>query len=800
MSASPVRTETTISTDSMDRMDRMDDPSHLYVIKRNGRKEPMHFDKITKRLKGLLFGKLANHSYIVPEVITQKIVSQLVPGITTSQIDELAADTCAYMGSRHPDYAILAARILVSNLHKNTLNSFARTVELIHRDDNYFDPKFYEFVMQNAAILDNAIMHAHDYDYDFFAIKTLIDAYLLKTIQDTRIAERPQYMLMRIAVALNLDSVQNAIETYNLLSERKYIHATPTLYHAGKHNGQLASCFLAQIPHDSIESMYNTNVQCAKISKHAGGIGLAIHKIRGRGALIKSSRGKSNGIIPMLRVYNETARHCDQGGGRRKGGFSIYLEPWHSDIFEFLALRKNNGAEHERCRDLFTALWIPDLFMKRVKNREMWSLFDNAMGLADVYGAEFEKLYKSYEEKGLYVKQVPAESVWKAIIESQQQTGTPYILFKDASNEKSNHKHLGTIQSSNLCCEIMEYTSENEIAVCNLASINYPAFVTEDGQFDFVELARVARIIIRNLNRVIHTTYYPVPEARHSNMRHKPIGLGDMGLADVFQKLRMPYESEDARQLNRDIAECMYFACMDESCNLAMNDASLVYPSFKGSPASQGILQFDMWGVTPSNKFGDFGMLKEKIMTHGLANSLVRALMPTATTAQIMGSNESFEPFSSNLYVRQTKAGNFIVMNKYLVNDLQKISMWNQNVIDQLMKNYGSIQNIDGIPQDIKNLYKIVWEIPKRAEIDMSADRGPFVCQSQSLNIHTKDVSYDNMTRILFYGWSRGLKTAMYYLRTKAATEAIQFTLPLKGNDGEGGPVCSRESNCTSCQ
>ena len=1129
----------------------------MYVVNRNGNKEKWQFDKITSRLNSLAWDL-----NVIPELVTQKITASIRPDIKTSEIDELAAQTAAFMGLKHPDYATLAGRILVSNLHKEIPYTFSECVQMIEQyqeqeytcqcDDSkrnisakcihcdkpwtispFFSPEFLTCICTHKDIFDNAIDRQRDFDYDYFGMLTLLKAYLLSigTDNNKKIMECPQYMLMRVAVALYLDDPDKAISTYKLLSNRKYIHASPTLFHAGQYHGQLASCFLLQIPEDALENIYDVVKQCAMISKHSGGVGVSIHKVRRNGACIKTSQGRSNGIIPMLRVFDATARYVDQGGGKRKGGFAVYVEPWHADIMEFLELRKNTGSEHERCRDIFTALWIPDLFMQRVAEDAMWSLFseDTASGLWNVYGDEFKTLYEKYEVNGKAARTLPARTVWTAILESQKISGSPYMLYKDACNRKSNQKNLGTIQNSNLCvhgdthiltkrgviliqnlvdqqiqvwngyewsttivkktsprssmmkicfsdgsflvctlqhkfyirdaairrvsafelclgdelipfklpppesfekdtfipkydlylhgvfsgsddsegvvlgnfklvlndrqrdiiphlpinayekkeesshqtvlrvnglpakfciplclslkdklewfagfadmtgiqyqqqlhfvltndmilnhircmlqtmgvqsavisvyldkgtlpdewhwdgnkrfslsisnadvheltllgwkprvldistfliqhqkekdsysspslvyvtsitnnftegptycfkesqrgmgvfngyltgqcAEIVEYTSANEIAVCNLGSINYSAFVKHDTEtkkpyFDFEELYSVAYQATVNLDRVIDLTYYPLHQAARSNYRHRPIGLGEMGLADVFQEMKYPYAGKDAKQLNRDIAETMYYACMNASADLAV--ISGPYETFEGSPISQGLFQFDLWGITPSKRY-PWDELRAKIMKHGVRNSLVRASMPTASTSQIMAQNESFEPYTSNVYVRRTLAGEFIIMNKHLVKDLQARGLWNDYIIQQLKRNRGSVQDIKEIPAELKELYKTVWEIPLKDQIDMSADRGPYICQTQSFNVHMKNATHEALSKMHFYGWKKGLKTGMYYLRTNPATEATPVTVePAQSAQANEVLVCSRESNCLSCQ
>jgi ribonucleoside-diphosphate reductase alpha chain len=753
----------------------------MEVIKRNGTREPVQFDKITARIKKLCYGLDMN--YVDPVVVAMKVISGIYDGITTTELDNLAAETAASMTTKHPDYAILASRIAISNLHKNTLKSFSQTIELLY---NYKDPKtgqkaqliaddVYEIIMKNRQKLDSAIIYDRDFGYDYFGFKTLERSYLLKI--NGRVAERPQHMLMRVSVGIHKEDIDAAIETYNLMSEKWFIHATPTLFNAGTPKPQMSSCFLAQIKEDSIEGIYDTLKDCAKISQSAGGIGLAIHKIRATGSYIKGTNGTSNGIIPMLKVFNETARYVDQGGGKRKGSIAVYLEPWHADIFEFLDIRKNHGKEELRARDLFTALWIPDLFMKRVENDEDWTLMcpNECPGLYEVYGQKFEELYTSYEKAGKGRKTIKARQLWEAIIESQIETGTPYMLYKDACNEKSNQKNLGTIQCSNLCTEIVEYTAPDEIAVCNLASIALPKFVDEKNKtFDFQKLFEVTKVVTKNLNKIIDLNYYPVPEARKSNLRHRPIGIGVQGLADAFVLMRYPFDSEGAKQLNKDIFETIYFAALTASNELAQKYGP--YETYQGSPISQGIFQFDMWGVKPSNRW-DWETLRQNILKYGVRNSLLLAPMPTASTSQILGNNECFEPFTSNIYVRRVLSGEFIVVNKYLLRDLVKLELWNDTLKNKIIAANGSIQNIDEIPQEIKNLYKTVWEIKQRHIVDMAADRGAFIDQSQSLNLFMQDVNVAKLSSAHFYAWKKGLKTGMYYLRTKAAADAIKFTV-----------------------
>lgn len=750
----------------------------MYVLKRDGKKESVKFDKITARIQKLCYG-LNNH--VQPLVVTQKVIEGVYDGVTTSELDNLAAETAATMAVRHPDYALLASRIAVSNLHKNTKKSFSETMRLLY---NYVDEKtgrkaqlIADDVMQviedNADLLDSTIIYDRDFGYDFFGFKTLEKSYLLKI--NGKVVERPQHMIMRVAVGIHKNDIESVIETYNLMSERWFTHATPTLFNAGTPKPQLSSCFLLTMKSDSIDGIYETLHQCAKISQSAGGIGLSIHDVRATGSYIRGTNGTSNGIIPMLRVFNDTARYVDQGGGKRKGSFAIYLEPWHADIFEFLDLKKNHGKEELRARDLFYALWIPDLFMKRVEEEGQWSLFcpNEAPGLSDCYGAEFEMLYTRYEQEGKARKSIPARELWAAIIESQIETGTPYMLYKDACNEKSNQKNLGTIKSSNLCTEILEYTAPDEVAVCNLASIALPRFII-DGKFDHQKLFDITYVVTKNLNKIIDINYYPVPEAKKSNMRHRPIGIGVQGLADAFILMRMPFDSEEARMLNREIFETIYYAALTASKDLAKQHGA--YETFAGSPASQGILQFDMWNVTPTDRW-EWDVLRDEIKKHGLRNSLLLAPMPTASTSQILGNNECFEPYTSNIYTRRVLSGEFVVVNKHLLKDLVEIGLWNDKIKNKLIAANGSVQNIDEIPDELKALYKTVWEIKQRAIIDMAADRGAYIDQSQSLNLFIPDPNYAKLSSMHFYAWKRGLKTGMYYMRTKAATDAIKFTV-----------------------
>lgn len=757
----------------------------MYVIKRDGRRESVKFDKITARIEKLCYGLDAR--FVQPIEVAKKVVAGIYDGVTTAELDNLAAETAASMTTKHPDYAILAARIAISNLHKNTLKSFSATMKRLY---TYVDPKtgenasllskeVYDVIRRNAALLDSTIIYDRDYGYDYFGYKTLEKSYLLKV--DGKIAERPQHMLMRVAVGIHQEDVQAAIETYNLLSEKWFTHATPTLFNAGTPKPQMSSCFLLTTKEDSISGIYDTLKNCALISQSAGGIGLSIHDIRATGSYIKGTNGTSNGIVPMLRVFNDTARYVDQGGGKRKGSFAIYLEPWHADIFEFLDLKKNHGKEEIRARDLFYALWIPDLFMKRVEANDTWSLFcpHECPGLADTHSEEFERLYEQYELEGKARKTIKAQDLWFAILESQIETGTPYMLYKDHANSKSNQKNLGTIKSSNLCTEIIEYTSPDEVAVCNLASIALPKFVEQgaDGfyRFDHQKLYEITKVVTRNLNKVIDLNYYPIPEAERSNKRHRPIGIGVQGLADAFCLLRMPFDSDEARLLNRDIFETIYYASMEASMEIAKAEGP--YETWAGSPISQGIFQFDMWGVKPDSNRWDWESLRKQVVKYGVRNSLLLAPMPTASTSQILGNNECFEPFTSNIYVRRVLSGEFVIVNKYLLKDLVRLGLWNEDMKNMLMASNGSIQAIPGIPQNIKDLYKTAWEIKQRTLLDMSADRGAYICQSQSLNVFMEDANFGKLTSMHFYAWKQGLKTGMYYLRTRAAADPVKFTV-----------------------
>ena len=750
----------------------------MFVVKRDGRKETVKFDKITARISKLCYGL---NPIIDPLKIAMKVIEGVFDGVTTSQLDTLAAEIAATNTTTHPDYALLASRIAIGNLHKNTKKSFSQTISDLY---NYVDPKtgkgagliaedVYNVITENAPLLDSTIIYDRDFQFDYFGFKTLEKSYLLK--MHGAVVERPQHLFMRVAVGIHKTDLDEIVKTYNMISEGWFTHATPTLFNAGTPKPQMSSCFLIQMKDDSIPGIYDTLKQTALISQSAGGIGLSIHNVRAKGSYIRGTNGTSNGIVPMLRVFNDTARYVDQGGGKRKGSFAIYLEPWHADVYDFLDLRKNHGKEEIRARDLFYALWIPDLFMQRVKDNGTWTLMcpNECPGLSDCWGEEFEKLYTKYESEGKGRETIKAQELWYKIIESQIETGNPYMLYKDAANRKSNQQNLGTIKSSNLCTEIIEYTAPDEIAVCNLGSIALPKFV-KDGAFDHDKLFEVTYQLTVNLNKIIDGNYYPVPETRNSNMRHRPIGIGVQGLADAFILLRFPFESEEAKKLNREVFETIYYASCTASKDLARRDGA--YETFQGSPASKGILQFDMWNVTPTDRW-EWSVLKEEITKYGMRNSLLLAPMPTASTAQILGNNECFEPYTTNIYSRRTLAGEFIVVNKHLLKDLVNLGLWNDNLKNKLMSTSGSVQNIDEIPDNLKALYKTAWEISQRVVIDMAADRGAYICQSQSLNIFMENANFGKLTSMHFYAWEKGLKTGMYYLRTKAATDAIKFTV-----------------------
>ena len=791
----------------------------MFVVKRNTKKESVKFDKITARIEKLCYG--LDRRFVNSIDVAKKVIEGLYDGVTTTELDNLAAETAASLTVKHPDYALLASRIAVSNLHKNTIKSFSATMKLLYECHDSKTGKLvplladdvWEIVEQHAELLDSTIIYDRDYGFDYFGFKTLEKSYLLKV--DGKVVERPQHMYMRVAIGIHRQDIENAIKTYHMMSERWFTHATPTLFNAGTPKPQMSSCFLLTMKDDSIDGIYDTLKQTAKISQSAGGIGLSIHNIRATGSYIGGTNGTSNGIIPMLRVFNDTARYVDQGGGKRKGAFAIYLEPWHADVFEFLDLRKNHGKDELRARDLFYALWIPDLFMKRVEANGDWSLFcpHEAPNLHETWGEEFEKLYTKYEQEGRARKTVKAQDLWFAVLDAQIETGTPYLLYKDSANRKSNQQNLGTIKSSNLCTEIIEYTSADEVAVCNLASLALPRFVN-NGVFDHEKLYEVTYEVTKNLNKIIDGNFYPVEEARNSNMRHRPIGLGVQGLADAFILMRLPFESDKAKQLNKEIFETIYFAAMTASKDLAKVDGA--YETFAGSPTSKGIFQFDLWNVEPTLRW-DWYRLKDEVIKHGVRNSLLVAPMPTASTSQILGNNECFEPYTSNIYVRRVLSGEFVVVNKHLLKDLVELNLWDDDMKNKIILHNGSIQQIEEIPDQIKEIYKTVWEIKQRNIIDMAADRGAYICQSQSLNLFVETPSASKLTSMHFYGWKSGLKTGMYYLRTQAASQAVQFTVekqggkmvePLvnqhslkvvEGNGDVAGPTCSMEEGCVTC-
>ncbi len=751
----------------------------MYVVKRDGRKEAVKFDKITARIVKMCYGL---DPLVSPEAVAMKVIEGIYDGVLTTDLDNLAAEVAAAKTIDHPDYALLASRIAVSNLHKETKKTFSEVIEDMY---HYVDPKtnqnasliaedVYNIIIENKDLLDSSIIYDRDFRYDYFGFKTLTRSYLMKL--NGEIAERPQQMLMRVAVGIHKKDIKSAIKTYNLMSEGWFTHATPTLFNSGTPKPQMSSCFLLTMKEDSISGIYDTLKSCAQISQSAGGIGLAMHNIRATGSYIKGTNGTSNGIVPMLRVFNDTARYVDQGGGKRKGSFAMYLEPWHADVFDFLDLKKNHGKEEQRARDLFYALWIPDLFMKRVKENGDWTLMcpHECPGLSDTHSEAFEELYTRYEAEGKGRKTIKAQDLWFKILESQIETGTPYMLYKDAANAKSNQQNLGTIKSSNLCTEIIEYTAPDEIAVCNLASIALPKYITEENTFDHDKLFEVTYQATINLNRIIDENYYPVEEAKNSNMRHRPIGLGVQGLADAFILLGYPFESEEARALNKEVFETIYYAAMTASKDLAKEFGP--YESYEGSPVSKGVFQYDMWNTTPTDRW-EWDVLKEEVKQYGVRNSLLLAPMPTASTAQILGNNECFEPYTSNIYTRRVLSGEFIIVNKHLLKDLVKAGLWNKEMSQKIMSAYGSVQKIDEVPQRLKDLYKTAWEISQKAIIDQAADRGAYICQSQSLNIFMENANFGKLTSMHFYGWEKGLKTGMYYLRTKAATDAIKFTV-----------------------
>tara|TARA_R110002072_G_scaffold142804_1_gene288251 strand:+ start:20333 stop:22756 length:2424 start_codon:yes stop_codon:yes gene_type:complete len=753
----------------------------MNVVKRDGRKEPIMFDKITARVRKLCYGL---NELVDPVKISMRVIEGLYDGVTTSELDNLAAEVAATMTTSHPDYARLAARISVSNLHKNTKKTFSEVMTDLYeyvnprtgKDAPLLSDEVYKVIMDNADELDSTIIYNRDFGYDYFGFKTLERSYLLKL--NGKIVERPQHMLMRVSVGIHLDDLAAVKETYELMSKKYFTHATPTLFNSGTPKPQMSSCFLLTMKDDSIDGIYDTLKQTAKISQSAGGIGLSIHNIRATGSYISGTNGTSNGVVPMLRVFNDTARYVDQGGGKRKGSFAIYVEPWHADIFDFLDLKKNHGKEEMRARDLFYAMWIPDLFMKRVQEDGEWTLMcpNECPGLFDCHGEEFEALYAKYEAENKGRKTIKARELWEKIMESQIETGTPYMLYKDAANRKSNQKNLGTIRSSNLCTEIMEYTSPDEIAVCNLASIALPMFV-KNGEFDHKELFKVTKRVTKNLNRVIDRNYYPVKEAENSNFRHRPVGLGIQGLADAFIMMRLPFTCDEAKKVNQEIFETLYFAAVTASMEEAKADGP--YQTYKGSPISEGLFQHNLWGIEDKELSGrwDWGKLRKDVKKHGVRNSLLVAPMPTASTSQILGNNEAFEPYTSNIYTRRVLSGEFIVVNKHLLEDLVGLGLWNEDLKEEIMRANGSIQDVDIIPQELKELYKTVWELSMKDIIDMSRHRGYFIDQSQSLNLFMENANYAKLTSMHFYAWKSGLKTGMYYLRTKSAVDAIKFTL-----------------------
>ena len=742
----------------------------MQVVKRNGQREPVQFDKIVERVRKLADGL----PYCDPVVVAQKVVQGVHDGITTEALDGLAAETSAYLSGTHPDYGVLGARIAASNLHKRTDPSFSSTIEIPGMP---ISERTRDVVRKHAERIDAVLVHDRDFEFDYFGFKTLEKSYLLRV--DDKIVERPQHMIMRVCIGIHGDDLESAFESYDLMSRRVFTHGTPTLFNAGTCRSQMSSCFLLRMKDDSIAGIYDTLKDCALISKHAGGIGLSAHNVRAKGSYVAGTNGNSNGIVPMLRVFDATARYVDQGGGKRKGSFAIYLEPWHADFEDFLLLKRNQGKAESRARDLFYAMWTPDLFMRRVEADAQWTLFcpHDAPGLDEVYGQAFDVLYERYEREGRGRKTMRAQELWYQILSSQIETGTPYMMYKDACNEKSNQKNLGTIGCSNLCCEIVQKSSAEEIAVCNLASINLQSFLRRnDGTYDYEELRRVSGIVVRNLNRIIDENYYPVPEAERSNLRHRPIALGVQGLADVFVRMRLPYESPEAGLVNARIFETIYFGAIQASNELAMMFGP--YDTFEGSPASKGVLQHDMWNAKPDTFLAwDWTTLKASIALHGLRNSLTTAAMPTASTSQILGNTESFEPLTSNVYSRRVLAGDFYVVNKHLVRDLTALGLWTAEIRNRIVMDRGSVQGVKEIPDDLKSVYKTVWEIKQKRVIDMAAERAPWIDQSQSMNLHIANPTSQNLTSAHFRSWKLGLKTGMYYLRSKPKVDAIQFTV-----------------------
>ena len=766
----------------------------MQVIKRDGRREDVAFEKVQERV-----AKASKDLTLNATKVAQGVLSRIVDGITTTELDNITANLAFSLSTTHPDYADLAARIAISNHQKNTPNTLLEVVQSLSsvkdvsgKNACLLDPTYVKVIQDNADAIEARIVYSRDFLLDFFGFKTLEKAYLLRGTGRV-VIERPQHLWMRVALGLWMNDLEKAFETYDLLSQKFYTHATPTLFNAGTKRPQLSSCYLLSMKDDSICGIYDTLKDCALISQYGGGIGIHASMIRAQGSLIKGTGGISNGIVPMLRVFNNTARYVDQGGGKRNGSFAIYLEPWHADVQEFLELKKNTGSEEERARDLFYALWIPDLFMERVDANGDWTLFcpNEAPGLADCVGADFKALYEKYESSGLGRKTVKAQKLWFEILDSQIETGTPYLLYKDAANLKSNQQNLGVIKSSNLCTEIIEYSSPEETAVCNLASLSLPAFVV-DGKFDFKKFRSVTRTVVRNLNRVIDINYYPIPEAKVSNTRHRPIGLGVQGLSDVFAMLNYPWESEEATLLNKRIFAHMYYAAVESSVELAATEGK--YETFVGSPAQKGKLQYDLWNVEPIADEGlDWDSLTNEVRRIGMRNSLLIAPMPTASTSQILGNCECIEPYATHIFTRRTLAGEFIILNKHLVRALLSRGLWTTAVKDAIIANNGSVQGLSSIPEDIQQVFKTVWEIKQKTLIDMAADRGPYICQSQSLNLFIADPSYSKLSSMHFYSWKKGLKTGIYYLRTKAASSAQKFTV-----EPVHAPV-TEEKECLMC-
>jgi ribonucleoside-diphosphate reductase alpha subunit len=752
----------------MDKQSDTQDSIQMFVTKRNGISEPLSYDKIVQRTKQVGDGLNIQYSSLV-----MKIMDQLYNNIPTTKIDELMAEQCASMGVHHYDYSTLASRLIISNHQKEVNPSILDCIDIMSKQNDYLSQEYIDFVRENHDYLNSIMDHSRDFLIDYFGFKTLERAYLFKS--QGKVCERIQHMWLRVAIQIHGKDLQHVKKTYDMLSKKEYIHATPTLFNSGTKRPQLSSCFLLGMEDDSIDGIFNTLKECANISKWAGGIGLHIHNVRAEGSHINGTNGTSNGVVPMLRVFNNTARYVDQGGGKRNGSFAMYLEPWHADIENFLDMRKNQGDEEMRGRDLFYALWIPDLFMEKVEKGEEWYLMcpNISKGLSDVYGHKFNDLYNQYVSDGKFMKKVNARELWFRILDSQMETGTPYLLYKDACNKKSNQQNLGTIKSSNLCCEIVEYSDSNESAVCNLASISLSSMVT-NGEFDYDKLHKVTMEVTKNLDKLIDVNYYPTEKTRLSNQRHRPIGIGVQGLADVFAMMKLPFESPEARRVNTQIFETIYHASISASSNLAIEKGA--YSTFKGSPLSQGKFQFDLWGVTPSDRY-NWDDLRKIIMIYGVRNSLCVAPMPTASTSQILGNNECFEPFTSNIYTRRTLAGEFMVINRYLMKELIDLGIWNVKIKDKIVEHKGSVQHIPEIPDEIKKRYKIVWEIQMKNVIEMARDRGAFICQSQSMNLWIEEPNYKILTAMHLYSWKCGLKTGMYYLRRKAKHQAQQFTI-----------------------